>query len=389
MLFASAICDPIYALDNKGRPYPTLAAALPQVENGHTIVTLRPHLRSARGHALTGRDLAWSITRARHSGARGLLGALKGFVRADKEQPLRASFGVIEPIKLAILLSSPLCALLPRGFNPQTPDGSGPFRADCSAASMRLTRNLHAARGPAFLKQVMVHAAPDLSASLRAFESGRDDIGWLGRGFHRDRPHSHPFNYGSVGWVVLATGTKAGSFHLPGGAQQLANAVPVERLHLGLAPRANLAPGALWIGGPAEVLYDRAQPQLAIIAAAVASKLSQSDHLLTPTPVSRTALRTARMSRNFALALDTVVHPGAGPTGPLVALATSDHHSLGRDIARHPPRIHYRRAAHRLTSNLHIGVLGAIVARGGIASGVQLAISPRGRGISLGGSYRS
>ena len=389
MLFASAICDSVYALDGKGRPYPTLAAGMPKVEDGQTVVTLRPDLHSARGRRINGRDLAWSVTRARFSGAQGLLGVLRDFVRSDKQRPLIARFGVIEPVKLAILLSSPLCALLPRGFSPTRPDGTGPFLAACSASRMRLTRNLNAARGPAFLKQVVVNASSDLSASLRAFEGGKDDVGWLGRGFHRNRAGSRAFNYRSVGWVVLATGSKAGSFHMPGGAQQLANAVPVERMHLGLSARAGLAPGALWSGGAAELLYDSGQPHLGIIAKAVAAKLSQPDHPLTAVPMSRAALRKRRNARNFALALDLVRHPGGGPIAPLIALATADHRTRGRDIARHPPRIHYSRLAHRLTPTLRVGVLGGVAVRGGIAAGVQLAAAGHGRGFNLGGSYRS
>lgn len=388
-LFADAIADPIYALDRKGRPYPTLADGLPTVQDGQTVVTLRPNLRSGRGRSLGGRDLAWSITRARHSGALGLLAPLKGFIRSDKDKPLIARFGEIEPIKLAIMLSSPLCALLPRGFSASKPDGSGAFTASCSAGKMVLERNMGAARGPAFLDRIVVFAAADLSDSLRAFESRKDDIGWLGRGFHRNRKGSRKFDYGQVGWVVLATGRKAGAFNVPGGAQQLANAVPVERLHLGLAPRRGVAPGALWSGGAAPLLYDRRSSHLADIAKAVAAKLSQTDHTVTAVPVAPATLRTSRNNGDYALALDVVRHPGAGPTGPLIALASADHRTLGRDVARHPPRISYSRPGHRLTNTLRVGVLGGLAVHGGIAAGVQLAAKSNGRGMDLGGSYRS
>ncbi len=388
-LFGTAVADTVYARDAKGNVYPSLADGHPQVRNGQTEVRLRRGLRTAQGKALGGRDLAWSIKRARNLGAAGLLAPLTPWVRSDKADPLLVRFGKIDPGKLSLLLSSPLVALLPVGFSPRAPDGSGAFLARCSATTLQLTRNRNAARGPAFLERIEVQVAATMASSLRAFESARDDVGWLGSGFHGRRQGARDFDFGTVAWVVLVTGRKADAFGAPGMAQQLANAVPVERLPLGLRGRPSLRGGSLWNGDPTELFYDGSSAQLKVIAAAVASKLSRKGHEVTATAVTRSRLRRLRSSGGYVLALDIVRRPGAGPIGPLIALATADRIALGRDVARHPPRISYSQPAHHLTTSLRVGVLGGLEVRGGVAPKITLAPAVAARGLNLGGSYRS
>jgi peptide/nickel transport system substrate-binding protein len=357
------------------------------VEGDQTVVRLRAGLRTAQGKALGGRDLAWSVTRARKMGAVGLLAPLGPFVRSDPAQPLLARFGAVDPGKLALLLTSPLTALLPVGFKPTEPDGTGAFRARCSAAALELSRNPNAARGPSFLERVRVRRAADLADSLRAFEGGQDDVGWLGLGFHRDRPKARRFHHGEVGWVVLVTGKEAGSYGAPGMAQQLANAVPVERLHLGLGRRAGVGAGASWGGGPASLLYDAGAAHLREVAEAVAANLSSPGHELTATPVSRSQLRSARGSGGFALAIDTVRRLDGGAS-PLLALATADKPELGTDVALRPPRLPAGRPAHQLTTTLRLGVLGSIEAEGGAIAEAVIPPHPFAGGPDLGGAYR-
>ena len=391
-IFGAAVADPVYERDARGQVYPTLADGMPTVEGDRTVVRLRAGLRTAQGRALGGRDLAWSLARARKMGVSGLLAPLSSaagsdWVRSDPDQPLVVRFRMSDPGKLSLLLSSPLTALLPVGFKPSQPDGTGAFSARCSAGALELSRNRYAARGPSFLERVRVRRAADLADSLRAFESGQDDVGWLGLGFHRSRPKARRFEYGEAGWVVLATGKAAGSYGAPGMAQQLANAVPVERLHLGLGRRAGLGVGASWGGGPAALLYDGGQPHLAEVAEAVAAKLSSPGHELSATAVSRRQLRDARSSHDFALAIDLVRRIDGG-SSPLLALASADRPELGIDVALHPPRIPAGRAAHQLTASLRLGVLGSVDVQGGAIAEVVLAAQPLGGGLDLGGSYR-
>jgi peptide/nickel transport system substrate-binding protein len=387
-LFATAIADPPYALDARGRPYPALADGMPTVEDGQTVVRLRPGLRSARGKAIGGRALAWSATRARNTGGAGMAAVLGPYVRSDPNDPLIARFGEVEPTKLAVLLASPLFAVLPVGFSPRAPDGTGAFRARCTANKLELTRNLNAARGPSYLERIVVHRARDLSDSLRNFEAGRDDIGWLGLGLHRNRAGARKFDFGVPAWVVLATGTRAGRFALPGVAQQLANAVPIERLGLGLGPRKGRGSGAAWMGEPASLLYLEGSGQLRAIAEAVAAKLSSKGHEIEPRAVSGSELRRRRRNGRYELAIDVVRDPATRPIDPLIALATADSKALGRDMARKPPRIRYGAPVHRYTTALRVGVLGGIVVRGGLVGSFKLAALPGKRGIDWGSSYR-
>ena len=235
-LFAAAVVDPLYGLDATGAPYPALAAAMPTRENGETIVRLREGLRTARLASLDAHDVIFSVERARARGAFAVLADLpKPLLR--KGDALAVVFGTAEPNHLARALSSPLVALVPRRFTPTAPDGTGAFRADVSPTGLVLTRNLNAARGPAFLDSIEVAPAEDLKASLRAFEAERDDLGWLGMGLHDGRKGAVRFELGRAAWVVLLVGPDAGPASVPGAAQRLVDALPPERLaHLGLGP---------------------------------------------------------------------------------------------------------------------------------------------------------
>ena len=386
--FGHAFAEPVYQLDRGGRAYQTLADGWPTIEDGQTVVRLRPGLVSASGRPLGGRDLAWSVKRARQHGASGLMANITPWVRSDPDDPLRVRFGKVAPAVLAQLLASPLLALVPRGFDPQKPDGTGPFKATISEGKLVLQRNLMASRGPSFLRSVEITSAADLSDSLRAFEAGRDQIGWLGLGLHRDRPGARPFDFGSVGWVVLATGKKAGRMSAPGVAQQLANSIPVERLHLGVSRRKSVGSSTIWAEGSVALIFDRGSGQMRAIAEALAVKLSRRDHRVTATGVSGGALRAARATGDFALAVDVVRDPQAGPSSPMIALATADRPSLGREIAKRQPRGRPPDPA-RATGTLRIGVLGGLGVHGGVDKLTTLRPQRHGRGLDLGASYRA
>jgi len=388
--FSHAIADPVFALDANAKAYPTLAEGMPRIIAGETCVRLRAGLRTAHGKAVNGHDLVWSLARARSMGAAGWLAAVGTSARPSAEDPLLVRFGSVDPELLASVLASPIVALLPEGFSARAPDATGAFVSVLSAAELELGRNPLAARGASFLDRVVVQSAPDLADSLRAFEAGHDDLGWLGLGLYGDRPGARRFDYGEVGWVVLATGKAADRFAAPGGAQQLANAVPIEQLsHLGLRPRRGLGAGASWSPGPASVLVDETEPHLGLVAKSVASELSRPGHELTAAPTPPEELARALETREFALAVHAVRRIGPGPLATLIALASAERAALGRDLARHPPRPPPGAEAHELTSALSLGVLGGLGVSGGLCAGVLLAAAPVAqRGMDLGSSYR-
>lgn len=386
-LFGAAVADPVYALDNNGVPYPTLAGALPAREAGETVVRLREGLRSARLAALDARDLVFSVERARAHGAFAQLADLP-LPRLRKGDPLAVVFGAADPVHLARALASPLVALVPRRFTPTSPDGTGAFRADVSPAGLVLTRNLEAARGPAFLDAIEVTPAADLKTSLRDFEAERDDLGWLGMGLHDGRQGAVRFELGRAAWVVLVIGPDAGPAALPGVAQRLVDAIPPERLaHLGLGPLPTAAGDPAWPGPPAELLVDDASPHLIEVARAIAPVLSSSGHEITVALVPRSEIARRRAHGKATIAVELVRPLGAGPHHAMMALATAEDPARGRDVAKtphHGPIV----SARTLTGLLRVGVLGDVRIAGGVVPDLVLARSPSGEGWDLGASYR-
>jgi peptide/nickel transport system substrate-binding protein len=386
-LFGAAVADPVYALDAGGAPYPALAAALPAREGGETVVHLREGLRTARLATLDARDLVFSVERAR---ARGAFAWLAGVPRPllKKGDALAAVFGAADPLHLARALASPLVALVPRRFTPTAPDGTGAFRADVSPSGLVLTRNLDAARGPAFLDGIEVAPAEDLKTSLRAFEAERDDLGWLGMGLHDGRPGAVRFDLGRAAWVVLLTGPDAGPAATPGVAQRLADAIPPERLaHLGLGPLQTATGDPAWPGPPAELLVDDASPHLVEVARAVAPVLSNPGHEVTVALVPRSEIARRRARGKATIAVELVRPLGAGAHATLVALATAEDPARGRDVAKtplHGPAV----SARSLTGLLRAGVLGDVRIAGGVIPDLVLARSPSGEGWDLGASFR-
>ncbi len=385
-LFGAAVVDPVYALDAAGVPYPTLAAGLPVHEGGETVVHLREGLRTARLAGLGARDLVFSVERARARGASALLADIpRALVR--KGDPLGVVFGAVDPGHLARALASPLCALVPHRFDPSAPDGTGAFRADVSPAGLILTRNLSAARGPAFLDAIEVSPAGDLTTSLRAFEAEQDDVGWLGMGLHDGRKGAVRFDLGRAAWVVLLAGPDAGPAATPGVAQRLADAIPPERLgHLGLGQLPAASGDPAWPGPPAELLVDDASPHLLEVARAVAPVLSNPGHEITVTPVPRAEIARRRARGKATLAVELVRAVAPGPHHAMIALATAEDPARGRDVARiphHGPVV----PARTLTGLLRVGVLGDVRIAGGVIPELTLARSATGEGWDLGASH--
>ena len=387
-LFAAAVTDAVFAADPGAPPYPTLAHAMPSREGADTVVRLREGLRTARGVTLDARDLIASVERARTRRAASVLAQVPRPV-AHKSDPLAAVFGPIDPQHLARALSSPLCALLPRRFDPGAPDGTGAFRADISAAGIRLTRNLLAARGDSFLDEIVIAPAEDLKTSLRSFEAETDDVGWLGRGLHDGRKNAVRMDLGRAAWIVLSTGPEAGSFGLPGAAQRLIDALPPERLaHLGIGALPAASGDPAWGGPPAELLVDNASPHLVEVARAVAPILSRPGHEVTAWPVARAEIARRRARGKAMLAIEIVRAVGPTPLHTLFSLATTEDVSRGRDLGRSPPKGLTAGSARQLTSGLRVGVLGELRIAGGATPDIVFARSPSGEGWDLGASFR-
>lgn len=385
-LFGAAIADPLYALDGAGNASPVLAAAMPAKEALGTVVRLREGLRTARRTALSAEDVIASVERSRARGGAAVLSD----VPRPKPYPgdaMAAVFGAVDPQKLARVLASPLCAIVPRSFDPGSPDGTGAFRADCGPDKLVLSRNAWAARGGAFLDAIEVARADDLSASLRSFEAARDDVGWLGLGLHGERPGASRFDLGRAAWIVLWIGTSAGAFGLPGAAQRLVDALPPERLsHLGLGPLPPATGDPGWSGPPAELLVDEGSAHLLEVARTLAGILSRPGHEVTVVPLSRAEIERRKARGQATLALSVVRAAGPGPLGALLSLAMVDEPARARELALHPPRLSPNAAARALTHGLRVGVLGELRVMGGQVP--ELVLAHGAEGWDLGASFR-
>jgi len=334
-LFADAIADPLYALDASGQPYPTLAAELPSRVSRGALVRLRPYLNTAHGLALDARDLLFSIARSRARAGVCVLSPFADPVPA-RDDGLAVVFPGADPDALALALSSPVTALLPRKFSPARPDGTGSFAAEVGSGRLTLTRNTRAARGAAYLSRIEVSRARDMADALRSFEVGDVDVGWLGPGLHRPRPGAWSFLAGRLGWVILRTGAQAREWGAPGVAQRLLDGIGAARLkHLGLHRVPPARGTSAWGGPPGEILVADDAAHLTEIARTLAGHLSQPGHEVRAAPRSPRVVREAAQNGRFLLLLD-FVRP-LGPTNEhmlLALLAAADPR-----LAQRPPKL--------------------------------------------------
>jgi peptide/nickel transport system substrate-binding protein len=357
-LFAPAAFDPLYALDAAGRPYAALAAALPEptADASKVRITLRPGLRSAAGKRLDANDVVFSLERARRYGGIAVLAEL-GRPATDPRNPLAFFMPSSDPIRVAGALASPLTALVPRGFSPLSPDGTGAFRATVARGELVLERNPNAARGPAFLERIEIRSARDLADALRAFESELADVGWLGSGLHRARASAVSFEGPELGWVVLRTGRDAGAWGAPGIAEQLLARVPGERLRpFGVVPPARAAsPGAAWGGGAAELVVSEDSAALAELAEALAPLLAQPANPVRARRIPKVELAARRTDGRFALMLDFVRSVGPPGRATLLALLAATN----PELAARPPKVASHAPAD-IARGYTLGVVGSL-----------------------------
>ena len=381
--FGEAVFDTLYARDEAGAFVPSLAEGEPEVDGATLRVTVREGVRFASGAAFDARGAAASIARSRARDGGPWLTEVP-VPHLDKKTTL--VFALRDARKLVRALASPLVAMVSPRFTPERPDGTGPLRAEVQAGGLLLARNTLAASGPAFLDAVEVKRATDLVTSLRAFESGTDDLGWLGSFLHEPRQGARSFDAGLLAWAILRTGREAGTLDTPGNAQALADGVPHAALSaLVVGPPWEQSP-ATWTGPPSDLFVREDTPWLIEVARAIAVALSSAGHELRCVPVSAADLAQRRSTRAFALMLDLTRPAGPGALGALLGLATADDPGAAAAIARHPPRgdVNPRTA----TRTMRLGVVAEARLQGGRVPDLVLPPSPWGRGIDWGSSFR-
>lgn len=383
--FGDALFDGLYAPADGGGVVAALAEGDPAPDGASLRVTLRSGLRTGKGRPFGTKDAAFAIARARSLGAKGWLAD----VPPPREDGRSLVFATRDAARLVRALSSPLVAMVPNGFSPESPDGTGPFKYFSRNDAVAFVRNPLAARGPSFLDEIVVRHAPTLKASLLSFESGTDDIGWLGDGLHEPRPGSRRFDLGAVAFPVLCTGRDANQWDMPGIAQRLCDEIPRRSLsHLQVGADWPTEPEQGWGGPPTTLLVRDDSPWLVELAQAVAARISRPQHEVTPRPVPAPELAQRRVSRLYGLALDVVRPVAPGAFGALVALANADNPARAGDVVKHPPKLGDV-SPRTMTRTLRLGVVGEIRVQGGRAPDVVLAPSERGVGCDFGASSRT
>ncbi len=383
-LFGDACFDTLYARDDAGGFAPSLAEGDPELVGAEARVTVRAGLHTGRGRPLGARECAASIARARAGHARGWLADIP----APRVDGATLRFAPMKDLaRLTRALGSPLVAMVPGGFSPAAPDGTGPFRVAVRPDGLTFTRNPNAARGPAFLDELHVTRAGELKASLRAFESGADDLGWLGLGLYESRAGARPFDLGALAYATLFVGRDAGSWDAPGTAQRICDSIAPARLaEFALGAPWAVEPSDGWGGPSAPLLVREDSPYLVELANTVAGVLSRPGHELTVRPVPAEELSQRRASRLFALALDLVRPAGHGAFGALVGLTQAADPARTAALVTHPPRLGDV-PVRTLTRTLRCGVLGEIRAQGGRVAEVTLPAGPVG--VDWGGVARA
>ena len=385
-IFGDALFDTLYVRDEAGAIAPSLAEAEPEVDGAALRVVLRAGLRSAHGRAIFPRDVAASIVRARALGAKAWLADVPTPKIDDAGHAL--VFAMRDAARLTRALASPLVAVVPLAFHPSRPDGTGPMRADRRTDALVLTRNALAARGASILDEIVVGDAKDLLTSLRSFQSGADDLGWLGSGLYEPRKGSVPFDAGAVAWAILRTGKDAGAeWSAPGVAQSVCDAIPHSALKaLVLGAEWTSTGKSAWAGAPVELLVRDDSAWLMELGKTMSGVLTSPSHEVTLKPVPQAELAQRRASRTFALALDVARPLAGGSLGAYAGLATADDPSSAVDAVRHAPR--GEMPVRAMTRTMRIGVVGEVRVQGSRMPDIALPLSPPTAGVDWGAASR-
>jgi peptide/nickel transport system substrate-binding protein len=372
-LFGPALFNSLYRATSSGFE-PELAETEPAPHGSKWRVRLREGITTGNGTALVARDVVASIDRARARGASGWLANI-GKPRATAEHEVE--FAAASDKDLMAALSSPLVATVARDFRPDAPDGTGPFRLALARGEATFRRNPNAAEGPSFLDEMHVTGSAEVAASLRAFESGKDDLGWLGKGLYEGRRGARVVDAGSLGWVLLATGKEAGSWDTPGAAQALADAVSYPSMaHLKLGSPWTEGGAQRWRGPPCELLLVDDCPWLLEVGKTLAALVGTVGHEVVAKAVSRQEFTARRRSRGFALALGVVRAASATSFGVYAALASANDPSTSGTLCKRPPL--GTRPARAHGRFFRVGVVGEVRAEFGCAGHLRVDPDPAG-----------
>lgn len=363
-LWGRALFETLYARTATGRPYPTLAASMPVESKDYFTVELRGDLRFSNGQKIEARECALALRRSQSlSSALRALGPPEWsrhqaqIVRFAKK---KTSFG--SATQVAAALANPRGAIVPVNFTPSSPIACGALKlTQKESRRVTLSRNPLAPRGGAFIDSLTLTSS-SIADCLRAFESGRSDVGFLGSGLHQSRQDVTSFNLPPLGLVTLQAGSKNQQFQRPGmlhGALSHLPRAPFEALATHRVRSTHLP----WRSGPVAILVNRDEPWLHAIAQELAQAWSPAR---TPSRVEALSgkqfeQRSLSQDYDFLLsALCTSEQAQNQASADLIALAS-----------KLPPRSGQMPSPEAACRRLHLGLVGELRPRGSLSSQAQ------------------
>lgn len=174
--------DPLVWMDAQGKPQLVLAKSVtPNADGTEWTIVIHDGVTTHSGKPFTGADVLYSFQRILDNKAPGafLLGPvdMKGSTAPDKttvKLKFSKPYGV-----LFEFLSFPYFYMVPKGFNPKKPDGTGPFKYQSFTAGVESTfvRNENYWQsGLPYLDKIVVTNISDESSQVSGLQAGQVDV---------------------------------------------------------------------------------------------------------------------------------------------------------------------------------------------------------------------
>lgn len=178
---AYALFDPLTKVDDKGQVVPVLAESLePNAAGTQWTIRLRPNIKTHDGKAFTADDVLYSLRRIQQNKYPGAISFGPIDLKAAKvmdARTLRIPFDkpyAIFDQGLALVQS----VMVPRGFDPKKPNGTGPFKYVSFTPGREATFDANTEywdEGKPYLDKLVITNISDETSQINALQSGEVD----------------------------------------------------------------------------------------------------------------------------------------------------------------------------------------------------------------------
>jgi peptide/nickel transport system substrate-binding protein len=179
-IFANQVFDTLVEFDTKGVWAPRLAESIEQAEKADTWNVVLKDAKWHDGKPVTAEDVVYTVKRwfdEKLPPAESLsyIDATATKVLDEKTVQFKLSH---EVVMFPEALTSPLCGIVPQGFDPKTPIGSGPYQYDTVDAGVQMTfkafENYWGTVPQA--AELMIISFADTNAEANALLAGQIDV---------------------------------------------------------------------------------------------------------------------------------------------------------------------------------------------------------------------